>query len=158
MPRKASKARYVTVVSRWLEWRCIAKWQYVKVIDTGHYRPAEREDLVDSFITEDGPPDREQIANRLSDFSLEELQPLAEIASRYRFLAQDGRPWQVACDPLLIADVEEMMKKPGCSSARDACERLTYHRDEYRRFRPEALRQRYLKAKKAASLVSEPLP
>ena len=36
MPRKDSKARYIVVVARWLEWRCGAKWQNTVVIKSDY--------------------------------------------------------------------------------------------------------------------------
>jgi hypothetical protein len=149
MPGKDSKARLVATVARWLEWRCVSKWQLAVVINTGQYRPGEHEELVDSFLTEDGPADQKQIAARIKQFSLGELRALATAADRKAFLFQrGGRPRQINYDPQLVTDVEQLMSDRRIR-ARDACERLVTYRKPYQGVTAEALRQRYLKAKKS---------
>ena len=149
MPRKNSRARQITEVSRWLEWRCGTKWQNVIVTDTGHYRSEGYENLIDSFITEDGPPDHTQIAARLAEWSASDLLELATVAERKKFLfRRGGRPRQITYDPWLLADVAEIKSRRPDLTDRAICAHLVKNNERYRGQSPEALRQRYLKAKR----------
>jgi hypothetical protein len=146
MPRKA-KAYRVRKVARWLEWRCGAKWQLAVLADTGLYQPDEHEELVDSFISKDGPVDKQQIKAKLEQFSLDKLGLLAAAAERKAILFRSGRPWRAYYDPKLIADVEGLTERP--MPLRDACKRLVKYRERYRGVTAETLRKRYLRAKRS---------
>jgi hypothetical protein len=149
MPRKDSKARHITIASRWLEWRCGAKWQNVVVINTGHYRSEGYEDLVDSFITEEGPTDHRQIAARLAKWSGEDLLELATAAERKGVLfRRGGRPLKVSLDPWLEADVAKIKRRRPDLTDRAICIHLVNNDERYRGLTAEALRQRYIKSKR----------
>jgi len=157
MPRRDSKAQHVTVVSRWLENRCLDKWQYVFIPRANPdlaaylgqwYVPGEHEDIVDRFIGPDGPADREQIAAQLGKLNVDQLKSLAAVAEAKPAIVQDGRPWQITLDTELVRDVEA---RRGLG-IRGACAHLVENSNSrfkrYRGVTADALRKRYLAAKK----------
>ena len=115
--------------------------------NTGHYQSEGHEDLVDSFLTDDGPADRKQISARLAELSIDELRELAAVANRKAFLFRSGRPRQIKSDPWLMDEVAEIKSRMPNLSDRSVCEHLSKKHKHHRGQASGALRQRYLKAK-----------
>jgi hypothetical protein len=161
MPRKDSRAKQRSDAARLLEWRALARWQYlhpaVRALDPGVSWASDQYDgLIDNLIRaqidQNAPPDRKEIETYIKrHLNGDQLKQLADFARRKAHLFPEGRP-EASWDLYLVEDVEEQKRKhagTGAGSVRAICEWLVKNVGRYRRRTAGTLRERYYAMKRS---------